>query len=358
MNVLYLINYAGSGGTEAYVEGLISRLHPQTARCTLCYHIAGSLSERLRARGVETVRLPMRHPFDRRAAKALAACCREKDIDLIHAQYPRETMIALRAQAFGSPAQVIYTAHLSRRQPPWWRVLNRIYLPRAAAVIALRPEQKPLLVRNGVPADRLCVIPNGVDYGAALPRAPHDGPKVLLTAARLSPEKGLRFLCEAAAALREKTDVPFRVRILGEGPQREKLERVIAKKHLAGLVELVGYCPDVPAALAQADVYVSPSRTETMSLAVLEAMAAGLPVAATEASAALVADCGLTAPYGDVSAFSDVLKRLLEDDTLRETLGNRAARRRFDRNETCRRTAELYQRSLKHGTEEEKMEHR
>ena len=91
---------------------------------------------------------------------------------------------------------------------------------------------------------------------------------------------------------------------------------------------------------------------------VLEAMAAGLPVAATEASAALVADCGLTAPYGDVSAFSDVLKRLLEDDTLRETLGNRAAQRRFDRNETCRRTAELYQRSLKHGTEEEKMEHR
>ena len=52
MNVLYLINYAGSGGTEAYVEGLISRLHPQTARCTLCYHIAGPLSERLRARGV------------------------------------------------------------------------------------------------------------------------------------------------------------------------------------------------------------------------------------------------------------------------------------------------------------------
>ena len=49
MNVLYLINYAGSGGTEAYVEGLISRLHPQTARCTLCYHIAGQLSERLRA---------------------------------------------------------------------------------------------------------------------------------------------------------------------------------------------------------------------------------------------------------------------------------------------------------------------
>ena len=61
------------------------------------------------------------------------------------------------------------------------------------------------------------------------------------------------------------------------------------------------------------------------------AMAAGLPIAATEASRALVADCGLTAPYGDVSAFSDVLKRLLEDDTLRETLGNRAARRRFPR---------------------------
>ncbi len=356
MNVLYLINYAGSGGTEAYVESLISRLHPQTVHCALCCNIEGALSGRLRAKGLEVLHLPMRHPFDRRAARTLAACCREKNIDLVHAQYPREAMIALHAQTFGSPAQVVCTAHLSCRQPIWWRSLNRRYLPRAAAVIALRPEQTALLLKNGIPAERLCVIPNGVDYAAALPRVPHEGPKILLTAARLSPEKGLLFLCKTAAALREKTDVPFRVRILGEGPQRKKLEREIEKRHLTGLVELAGYCPDVPAALAQADIYVSPSRTETMSLSVLEAMAAGLPVAATEASGTLVKDCGLTAPYGNTAAFSGILKRLLEEDSLRETLGNRAARRRFDQNETCRRTAELYQRSLKHGTEEKKME--
>lgn len=357
MKILYLINFAGGGGTEAYVEGLISRLHPQTACCALCCNVEGRLSQRLRAQGIEVIRLSMRHPFDRRAAGALAAYCREKKIDLIHAQYPREAMIALRARSFGSPAQVVYTAHLSARQPLRWRILNRIYLPRAAAVIALCPAQTARLRKNGVPENRICIIPNGVDPAAVRPRVPHDGPLILLTAARLSPEKGLDFLCDVAAELRSKTEIPFRVRILGEGPQRPALERRIRKENLTGVVELAGYCADVFSELARADIYVSPSRTETMSLAVLEAMAAGLPVAATQASGALVADCGLTAPYGNAGAFSDALKRLMEEEALRRDLAQRAVQRKYDLKETCRRTAELYQRSLKHGTEKEKMEH-
>ena len=344
MNVLFLINYAGSGGTEAYVEALIAGL--PSVRCALCCNVDGRLAQRLRAKGIPVFQLRMRHPFDRRAAKALAAYCRAQHIDLIHAQYPRENRIALLARRYGSGARVVYTAHLSLHQPLWWRVLNRS--SKDDAVIALTDTQRTLLIQNGFSAERIYVIPNGVARRSREKRTP-DGVFRMLTAARLSLEKGLLFLCDALSALRGKTTLPFRLEVFGEGPQRKRLERRIKKLGLNGIVSLRGFCEDVP--FAQADLYVSPSRSETMSLALLEAMAAGLPVMATNASAALVKGiCGLTTPYGDADAFSDGLLRLMTDRPLRERFA--AAAPHYDIAETCRRTAERYQRSLHHGTEE------
>lgn len=204
MRVLFLLNYAGGGGAENYVQRLIERLHPHTAQCVLCCNVEGPLSERMRRMGVEVLHLPMRHPFDRRAAQTLAAYCIGNRIDIVHAQFPRENMIALRSRRFGSPAQVVYTAHLSRRQPLRWRILNRRYLRGNAAVIALQEEQKPLLLRNGVPEELLRVIPNGVaPPETPVLRPPAQGTLTLLTMARFSPEKGLLFLCDAVAALRK-----------------------------------------------------------------------------------------------------------------------------------------------------------
>lgn len=351
MNVLFLINYAGNGGSERYVESLISRLHPASVRCALCCNIKGRLSERLKKAGIPVFHLPMRHPFDRRAAKTLAALCRKQNIDLVHAQHPREAMLALYAERLGSGARVIYTAHLTRKQPPWWRHWNRNYLPQTAAVIALSEAQVPVLEANGVPLARICVIPNGVERAPIVRAERTDGTLTLLTLSRLSPEKGLRFLCDAAVLLRKKTKISFRILLAGDGKQRRFLEKYIKKKDLCGTVFLLGLCEDVSGLLAEADIYISPSQTETMSLAILEAMASGLPVVATQASANLISGCGLTAPYGDADAFSDALRELLENAALRARLGEAAARRHFDLTETCRRTAELYQRSLNHGTE-------
>ena len=202
------------------------------------------------------------------------------------------------------------------------------------------------------------MIPNGVaPPETPVLRPPAQGTLTLLTMARLSPEKGLLFLCDAVAALREKTAVPFRLVLLGDGPQRKRLARHIARKHLEDVVSLPGYREDVSSFLAQAHIYVSPSHAETMSYSVLEAMACALPVMATDASRPLLCEngvCGLTAPYGDVAAFADGLLRLLVSPTLRESLGKAAAekaRSRYDLTQTCRETAELYQRSLTHGTQ-------
>ena len=89
MNVLYLINYAGSGGSERYVELLARYYHNSKASCGLCYNVDGPLVEKLKALGIPVHQLPMRNPLDLAAAKALAELVKREGYDVIHAQYPR-----------------------------------------------------------------------------------------------------------------------------------------------------------------------------------------------------------------------------------------------------------------------------
>ena len=72
MNILYLINYAGSGGTEKYVYNLIEAFDGKVAKCHFAYNVAGRLSEQLSEMGIASLKVEMRHPFDVKAAKTIA----------------------------------------------------------------------------------------------------------------------------------------------------------------------------------------------------------------------------------------------------------------------------------------------
>ena len=89
MKVLYLINYAGSGGSERYVELLAGYYHNNKASCGLCYNVDGPLVEKMRLLGIPVHQLPMQSPLDLSAAKKLAALVKKEGYDVIHAQYPR-----------------------------------------------------------------------------------------------------------------------------------------------------------------------------------------------------------------------------------------------------------------------------
>ena len=337
MKVLYLINYAGNAGTEKYVENLLRAYHPGRCQGGLCYNVDGPLVEKVRALGVPAYQLTMRNPFDLAAAKKLAKLCREEGFDVIHAQYPRENYIALLSRLFGNRARVVFTAHLTLEQPFLWRLLNRVMTPRNHKIIALCKEGAEVLANNGVAPGRTTVIYNGIDADAMPPhdRAPLAefgiGDELVLTIlARFAPEKGLPFLCRTIARLKEKTRVPFRVLIAGEGEQMEEIRQLIQSLGLADTVLLPGFRKDADRLLAASDIYLnSSSRNEAMSFAILEAMANRLPVAATDVGGnrtlvELDRQAGFIVPYGDVEGYSGCLQTLLEDDGLRRRLGEAA----------------------------------
>jgi glycosyltransferase involved in cell wall biosynthesis len=211
--------------------------------------------------------------------------------------------------------------------------------------VAVSAEGRRLLPgRAGLDAARVVQISNGVDLGRFAPAAPaeraelrrrllgDDGGVACCTVARLSRQKGLDVLIQAAARLRDAGPEALpRFFVIGDGELRDELERLVADLGLEGVVRLVGPTPpdEVPAWLAAGDVFVLPSHFEGMSLAVMEAMASGLPVVVTRVSgsAELVPDDdhGRVVAPGDAGALAAAIRELASDAALRWRLGERAA---------------------------------
>jgi glycosyltransferase involved in cell wall biosynthesis len=195
------------------------------------------------------------------------------------------------------------------------------------------------------------VIRNGVDVAAAS-RSRHDRavPR-LIAVGRLKAPKDFVTLVRALATLPEGS---FEAVIVGDGPDRELVEHEIAGLGLSGAVRLVGERSDVTQLLADSDVFVLSSRSEGLPVAVLEAMAAELPIVASSVGGLgeLVIDgeTGILVPAGDVKAFGAALGRLVADPELRRALGAAGRARAeavFDVGAVQRAHIELYDRQLR-----------
>ncbi len=212
----------------------------------------------------------------------------------------------------------------------------RAAVGRASAVIALTPGMSAELAAAGIPAGCVVVVPNGVDLDAFSP--PAAGARRggdLVFVGRLTDQKGVVELLEGFELLGRSHD-GARLRLLGVGPLEAWLrERAAA----AGLVDRVSFAGAVPreavrAALAGAAVVLHPSRGEGLSCSLLEAMATGCPIVASDlpANRELIRDGeeGLLVPVGDPGALANAVGRVLEDEDLAARFGAAARRRAVD----------------------------
>lgn len=185
-----------------------------------------------------------------------------------------------------------------------------------------------------LPPRRLRYIPNGLDLVRFAPEGPKpdfpisgDAP-VIGTVARLRAEKNLARLLRACARLHQE-GVAFRLLVVGGGPERDSLERLVVELGLADRVLFVGDQPDPAPAYRTMDVFALSSDTEQMPFSVLEAMASARPVAATDVGDVKAMLAPENAPFvvpKDDEALAGALRRLLADPALRLGIGaaNRA----------------------------------
>jgi glycosyltransferase involved in cell wall biosynthesis len=199
----------------------------------------------------------------------------------------------------------------------------------------------------GVPADKVETIHYGLDdlpqpWGENAPDAVPARARVLLAVSRLTRQKGIDVAVRAVRSLPDDTVLV----VLGEGPEREALERLTRELGVEGRVFLLGRVPDVAAWLRRASVLAHPARWEGFGLGVLEAMLAGLPVVAANVSSLpeLVVDgtTGFLVSPDDPSALALGVARALEQPQLGEA-GRQRALREFSVARMADLTVSLYE---------------
>lgn len=339
LNILYLINFAGKAGTEKYVSNLMHILAAKGENCHLAYGVDGKLSEDMEAAGFPCIRIKMRKTL--KAAKELAAYCKKNKIDVIHAQYPRENVIALLSKLFYSRTKVVYTNHLTINQGIKWKILNRIFTPFDHRVIAVCRQGADIMRSNGVCKRRIQVIYNGVfpneervyDRSFAREYNIPDDTFVMSIMARYEIEKGLPFLLASLAKLKRKTDKPFVCFIAGDGSQFEEFAMMTSNSGMAENIIQLGFTRDGDRMLKSSDLYLNTSsKNEAMSFAVLEAMNAGLPLVVTDVGgnrdlAETNMVCGKVLSYGDKEGFSDAILEIMRSQELQKKLSDNSLKK-------------------------------
>jgi glycosyltransferase involved in cell wall biosynthesis len=211
------------------------------------------------------------------------------------------------------------------RLTPFHNWLTRYSLRHADAITATG-DNLATATAAYAPGQPVDSIPYGVDLDRFRPQPRSPGHAVVIgTAARLSPEKGVRHLVEAFAILRQRFGDCIALRIAGEGPERRSLQDLARRLDIP--VEFAGWVEhqDLPAFLQSLDVFALPSVFEGFGVAAAEASAMALPVVASRVHGLpdVVRDgtTGYLVPSRDATALADALARVVEDPALRTSMG-------------------------------------
>jgi glycosyltransferase involved in cell wall biosynthesis len=358
--VIHYIDSDTFGGSEEAALHLMASLDRSRWEPVLLHHpdpgIARLVREGLRL-GIRTRALPR---GGRRFASAIpiwrALRAERPAVFHAHLSWPFACKHGTRAAWLARVPAILATAQLY--VPPEGRRRTPLVLGAYHRIIAVSDEvRRRYAAELRVPARKLVVVPNAIRVPVvALPRDPafraslvEGRPDyVILTPARLHPQKGHTYLLQAAALLPNATFV-----LAGDGPLRAALEAQAGELGVAGRCIFLGERSDVPALLAAADLFVLPSLFEGLPVSVLEAMAAERPVVATaiggtdEAVTSEVT--GLLVPPRDPTALASAIRRLQEEPEVARRLaaaGRARVEREFSSAATARHVMAIYEQVL------------
>lgn len=328
VRVLHVINGQHYSGAERVQDLLALRLGDYGYAVTFACLKAGRFAEMRRAQSAAIVDLRMRSRFDLLQGFRLARIVKQNQFALIHTHTPRAALVGRIAAALAGVPIVHHlhsptSADSTRRwldKTNW--LVERACVKGAAAVISVSGSLGSYARRNGIPAQRVHVVPNGVPViGPLEPRDLPVGQWTLGTVALFRPRKGLEMLLEAIAMLAERG---LRVRLRAVGTFETEAYRAEIHQHVARLkigdaIDWTGFARDVKRELGQMDVFVLPSLFgEGLPMVILEAMAAGVPIVATrvEGVPEAIRDGvdGLIAAPGNPSDLAERIAAIIEGD--------------------------------------------
>ena len=335
IRILYVLPWLGVGGAERSLLALLRRIDRTRFEPHLCaLGSGGALRPDFEALGVPVHELGVSAGLGELNGARLLALARRLRPRIVHSRLVLANLWARLAGAASGARVLCEERALELDRPRLAHWLNRA-TQRLADLQTANAEgiAELMRTRDGVDPRRLRVAPVGIDAQPYL--APRSAPPELevVSVHRLVATKGTGDLLEAFALLRAWRP-GARLLLVGDGPERPRLEARAQRPDLAGGVLFAGHRADLPAQLGRARVFALLSHDEGTPNAVLEAMAAGLPVVATKiaGSAEAVQDgvTGRLLPLRDPAAGAAALRGYLDDPTLAAAHGEAGRKRVLD----------------------------
>lgn len=360
-HVLHRLDRAGA---EVLAGDLAMKLQDRYRFVFLCLDGVGPLGDHLMSLGFDVVELGRKPGLDLSVARRLRSAIKHHDVKLLHAHQYTPFFYAALSRRLGSSPPILFTEHgrhyPDERKPK--RVLaNRWLIKPNDRVTAVGRFVKQALVDNeGIPEGRIKVIYNGIDPDAFPPAdaasrsqarrliGVDDDTPLVMQVARFHPVKDHETAVRAFA--RAVRSIPSAVLCLvGDGGEREAIKGLCGELQIREKVRFLGLRGDVSQLVPGADVFLLSSLSEGVSVTLLEAMATGLPIAATDVGGnpevVEHGATGLLSPRGDHEALAANLVTLLQDPAQCQAFG-RAGRGRlldqFTQDRMHREYTELY----------------
>ena len=356
IRVAYVIWSLGLGGAEQVVIRLAAGLdRSRFEPIIMCLDEAGVFAEQAGRAGIDLMVLHKRGPFDLRVLGRLVNAYRQRRIDVVHTHLWGANVWGRIAARLAGVRTVIATEH---NVDTWKRgyhfAMDRLLARWTTTLVAVSQQVREFYEQRGVGRGRWRVIYNGVEVPSEGTRhrngsyqewgiASHE--PVVGLIGRLAPAKRPDLFVEAVA--RAVRDLPqLKALIVGDGPMRPQVEAQVTRLGLTGRIILTGTRQDVPRLVAGLDALVFSSEREGLSMAMLEAMAAGVPVIATRVGGTpeLIESgvSGILVEPGRADALATELVALLQTPATVTQLGD-AARRRVAERFSLRAMVQTYE---------------
>jgi glycosyltransferase involved in cell wall biosynthesis len=303
-----------------------------------------ALQQKAAVWGAPLFSIPDRGAWDWKVVTTLLELCRRERVAIWHGHDYKSNALGLLLRRFW-PMRLVTTVHgwvkETRRTPLYYKI-DQLCLPRYESVICVSDDLYERSRACGVPAQRCCVIENGIDTEQFRRRQTTEEAKpklgwprerfIIGGVGRLSPEKGFDLLLRAARQLVER-GLDVGVVIAGEGAEKTNLEALAGELGLAERVKLLGYCGDTRPVFEAMDVFALSSLREGLPNVVLEALAMETPVVATRIAGVprLIVDgeTGLLVEPGSAAQLAAAIERMARDSNLRQRLAD-AGRQRVE----------------------------